>query len=198
MYQRGFKVFEWPNDAGKIYTKNGLIVIALQTLPTTQREEARRLIRSVIQEVLASLLNCPISEIRLLSKTGQAIMFLNENHDIGLSISHESRLSLVAINMKGRVGVDLMSMESIPDYEELQMIANEYLSEKVGGSIFRQPLESQKETFAHAWTAFEASLKLKGEALIEWSAKRDEMLDNVHTFNLDLTDGYIGSLAFEI
>ena len=198
MKKQDLDVFEWSNDLSNLHMDDGLLVIALRTLPTTQRAEARKCIRDVIQEVLASLLNCTASEIKLLSQTGQAIKFLNENHNIGLSISHESMLSLVAINMNGQVGVDLMAIESIPDAAELQMIAKEYLGTRVAEYISSQPIGLQKVAFANAWTAFEASLKLKGDALTEWSTIVDEKLKNIQPIRLALSNGYVGYLAYEI
>ena len=107
-------------------------------------------------------------------------------------------LSLVAINMNGQVGVDLMAIESIPDAAELQMIAKEYLGTRVAEYISSQPIGLQKVAFANAWTAFEASLKLKGDALTEWSTIVDEKLKNIQPIRLALSNGYVGYLAYEI
>jgi 4'-phosphopantetheinyl transferase len=197
MNQQGLTVFEWPNDVSKLRVENGLLVIALRTSQTTKREEARQRIRIAIQEVLALLLNCPASEIRLLSQAGQAIKLANAGHKTGLSISHEPGFSLAAINMHGHVGIDLIAIDSIPEPAELRKITAEYLGSKVAEYISKQPVESQKEAFAKVWTAFEASLKLKGEALVEWSAARDEQLKNFSSIQLNLADGYIGAIAYE-
>jgi 4'-phosphopantetheinyl transferase len=197
MNQQGLTVFEWPNDASKLRVENGLLVIALRTLLTTKREEARRLIRIAIQDVLALLLNCAASEIKLLSQAGQAIKLANSGHKISLSISHESGISLAAFNMHGHVGIDLIAIDSIPEPAELRTITAEYLGSKVAEYIFKQPVESQKKAFAKVWTAFEASLKLKGEALVEWGAARDEQLKNISSIQLNLAEGYIGAIAYE-
>ena len=190
-------VFEWPNDASKLRVENGLLVIALRTSLTTKREEARQHIRIVIQEVLALLLNCAASEIRLLSQAGQAIKLVNAGHKIGLSISHESGISLATFNMHGLIGIDLIAIDSIPEPEELRIITTEYLGIKVAEYIFKLPVETQKKEFAMVWTAFEASLKLKGETLVEWSAERDAQLKNISTIRLNLAEGYIGAIAYE-
>lgn len=197
MNQQELVVFEWPNDASKLRVENGLLVIALRTSLTTKREEARQHIRIVIQEALALLLNCATSEIRLLSHAGQAIKLANAGHKIGLSISHESGISLATFNMHGLVGIDLIAIDSIPEPEELRIITTEYLGIKVAEYISRQPVETQKKEFAMVWTAFEASLKLKGETLVEWSAERDAQLKNISTIRLNLAEGYIGAIAYE-
>jgi 4'-phosphopantetheinyl transferase len=197
MNQKGLTVFEWPNDASKLRVENDLLVIALRTPLTTQRTDVRQHIRTAIQEVLALLLNCPASEIKLLSQAGQAIKLANADHNIGLSISHEPELSLAAINMHGHVGIDLIAIGSIPEPEELRIITTEYLGVKVAEYISKQPVEAQKKVFAKVWTAFEASLKLKGEALVEWSAARDAQLKNISSIRLNLAEGYIGALAYE-
>lgn len=195
MNQQRLTVLEWPNDANQLRIENSLLVIALKTPPTILRVEARQRIRAAIQEVLALLLNCPASEVKLLSQAGQAIKLANADHKIGLSISHEPELSLAAFNMNGQIGVDLMTVNSIPDVAEIKTIATEYLGAKVAEHISNQPIEAQKKAFAIAWTAFEASLKLRGEALIEWSAARDEQLNNINSIRLNLPDGYIGAIA---
>lgn len=184
-------------DSCKLHVENGLVVIALQTELGTQREETRQRVRVAIQEALALLLNCSVSEIKLQSQTGQAVKLADANHHIGLSISHEPGLSVAAINMHGQVGVDLMAIDSIPTYAELPMIAAEYLGAKVAEYISSQTAETQKKAFATAWTTFEASLKLNGLSLVEWSPASDEQLKNVTSIKLNLADGYIGAIAYE-
>lgn len=196
MLQQRLSVLEWPNDAGKLIPENGLLVIALRTSPNMQRAEARQLVRVAIQEVLALLLHCDVSEIDLLSQAGQAVKLLNKNHNIGLSISHEVGLSLVAINMHGSIGVDLMAINSVPDDAELKTLAIEYLGVNVAERILREPIESHKEAFAMAWTEFEASLKAKGEALTECSAARDKKLESLNVCSLALDNGYVGAIAY--
>ncbi len=196
MIQQRLTIYEWPNDACKLILENGLLVLALQTSPTMQRAEAKQLVRAAIQEVLAELLDCAVSEIELLSVAGQAVKLLNTHRNIGLSISHEVGLSLVAINMRGSVGIDLMVINSVPDDAELRTLAIEYLGVNVAERILREPIENHKETFAMAWTKFEASLKAKGEALIEWSAARDEKLKGMRVYSLALDNGYIGAIAY--
>jgi 4'-phosphopantetheinyl transferase len=196
MLQQRLSVLEWPNDAGKLIPENGLLVIALRISPNMQRAEARQLVRVAIQEVLALLLHCDVSEIDLLSQAGQAVKLLNKNHNIGLSISHEVGLSLVAINMHGSIGVDLMAINSVPDDAELKTLAIEYLGVNVAERILREPIESHKEAFAMAWTEFEASLKAKGEALTECSAARDKKLESLNVCSLALDNGYVGAIAY--
>jgi 4'-phosphopantetheinyl transferase len=197
MVQQRLPVFDWPNDAGRLSLENGLLVIGLQTPPAKQRQEARQLVRVAIQEVLALLLHCAASEIDLLTQAGQAIKLLNAHQNIGLSISHEVGLSLFAINMYGPIGIDLIAINSVPNDLELRTLAIEYLGVKVAEGILSEPIERHKEAFAMAWTEFEASLKVKGEALIEWSAARDEKLKSARVCSLALGDGYIGAIAYE-
>ncbi|MDI1362487.1 hypothetical protein [Methylotenera sp.] len=196
MLQQRLSVLEWPNDAGKLIPENGLLVIALRTSPNMQRAEARQLVRVAVQEVLALLLHCDVNEIDLLSQAGQAVKLLNKNHNIGLSISHEVGLSLVAINMSGSVGIDLMVINSVPDDAELRTLAIEYLGVNIAERILNGPIQAHKEAFAMAWTEFEASLKAKGEALIEWSAARDEKLESLNVCSLVLDNGYVAAIAY--
>jgi 4'-phosphopantetheinyl transferase len=197
MCQQAIEVFDWPSDASKLGLKQGTLVIALRTSPTISRAEARQLVRVAIQEVLALLLHCDASEIDLISQAGQAIKLLNAHQNIGISVSHEVGLSLVAINMQGSVGIDLITIDSVPDELELRILAVEYLGADVAEHIFSQKEGGYKKTFSMAWTAFEASMKIKEEALIEWSAERDGKLKNIHIYRLVLPDSYIGSIAYD-
>ena len=197
MVLQQLNVFNWPKDADRLSLENGLLVIGLQTPRTIQRQETRQLVRTAIQEVLSLVLHCDANEIDLLSQAGQAIKLLNTHQNMGLSVSHEVGLSLVAINMYGAVGIDLMAINSVPNDLELRTLAIEYLGVKIAKDIFREPIERHKEAFAMAWTEFEACLKVKGEALIEWSAARDEKLKSARVCSLALGDGYIGAISYE-
>jgi 4'-phosphopantetheinyl transferase len=196
MNSQSLVVLDWPLDANKLSIEHDLIVIGLKTAENVLRAEARLSIRIAIQEALAFILSCPASEIQLDSQAGQALKLLDANSHIGLSVSHEPELSIAAINMNGNVGVDLMAIRSIPEEPELHTIALEFLGVEIVNSILLQPIHAQKIAFAKAWTSLEASLKLKGEALIEWGVGRDEKLINSHLKSLVLGDGYVGTIAY--
>lgn len=108
--------------------------------------------------------------------------------DIGISISHESGLSLAAINLRGAIGVDLMRVQDIADWE---IVARDYLGPDAARVLNSIPATRRASAFATAWTAREASLKCLGLPLQEWTplglpCRQQELL---------IPDGYAGSIA---
>ena len=188
-------VYFWPESADDIPVNQSLIVIAVRTLPTTVRSQARKLIRLAITQVLADKLSCPYTEIKLTSQSGQSVKVSQPRQTIGLSISHEPDLSLAAINMNGKVGVDLIDVKSIPNNHEIYKLALEYLGAQVAESLSLLPSEVQKHAFANAWTEFEARLKCQGGSLDEWTASSALQLNTLNIRPLELPEGYIGTVA---
>ena len=189
-------VYFWPELADDIPVNQSLIVIAVRTLPTTLRSQARKLIRMAITQVLADKLCCPYAKIKLTSQSGQSVKVSQPRQNIGLSISHEPGLSLAAINMNGKVGVDLIDVKSIPNDNEIYKLALEYLGTQVAEYLSLLPSELQKHAFAKAWAEFEARLKCQGESLDEWTASSALQLNTLTFQPLELPESYIGAVVF--
>ena len=189
-------VYFWPELADDIPVNQSLIVIAVRTLPTTLRSQARKLIRMAITQVLADQLSCPYAKIKLTSQSGQSVKVSQPLQNIGLSISHEPGLSLAAINMNGKVGVDLIDVKSIPNDNEIYKLALEYLGTQVAEYLSPLPSELQKHAFAKAWAEFEARLKCQGESLDEWTASSALQLNTLTFQPLELPESYIGAVVF--
>ena len=189
-------VYSWPKSADDIPVNQRLIVIAVRTLPTILRSQARKLIRMAITQVLADKLSCSYTEIKLISQSGQSVKVSQPRQNIGLSISHEPGLSLAAINMNGKVGVDLIDVKSIPNDHEIYKLALEYLGTQVAEYLSLLPSELQKQAFAKAWTEFEAQLKCQEKSLGEWTASSALQLNTLTIRHLKLPDGYVGTVAF--
>ena len=189
-------VYFWPDSAGSIPNKKNLIVIAVRTLPTTIRFQARKQIRMAIQHVLAEKLSCQYTEVKFISELGQSLKLTQPRQNIGLSISHESGLSLAAINMQGRVGVDLINIKTIPNKSEIETLALEYLGAGVADSLSHLSFEEQNRAFAQAWTEFEARLKCQEKNLTEWIPSNATQLNTLAARSLSLPENYIGSVVF--
>lgn len=171
-------------------------MIAVRTPLTTLRAEARHSVRLALKQLLALKLACPLAEIELTSQPGQALKLLHSTHHIGLSISHESGLSIAAINMHGKVGVDLMATHSVPEWDEMYTLATDYLGKQAAEYLSGLSGERQKEAFARAWTHFEARLKCKEKALVEWSQSGEALLAGGSSLSLQVADGYVAAIAF--
>lgn len=186
----------WPESLDNIPIDQRLIVIAVRTLPTTFRFQARKLIRIAIRQVLAKKLNCQYAEIELISQLGQSLKLSQPRQNIGLSVSHESGLSLAAININGSVGVDLINIKTIPNKREIKTLALEYLGAEVAEHLSNLSCYQQKYEFAHAWSAFEARLKCQKKGLSEWTALSALQLKALSIQPLNLPDDYVGTIAF--
>lgn len=181
-----------------IQLEHGLLVVAVRTQRAMLRPAVREQVRIALKQTLALLLNCPISEIELFSQPGQAVRLLKPAQNIGISISHEPELSLVAINMHGAIGVDVMATGSIPPaHIEIHALATDYLGHQTAEEIARLPENQQSQAFAKRWTEFEARMKCKGEPITEWSSTLDSQLAGYHCKALLLPQDYVGSIAYQ-
>lgn len=197
MVQQPLTVHDWPASASHITLEQGLLVFALPTQPGMSRAKVRQLTRKALKEMLATLLACSVTEIELVSQPGQAIQLLQPELNIGLSISHDHGLSLIAINMNGKVGVDLMTLSSAPEINEMHTLATDYLGDKMAEYISQLPRELQQEAFTKAWTELEACLKCHEVAIAEWSLTQEIKLANCTNRFLKMPNGYIGTVAFK-
>lgn len=114
-----------------------------------------------------------------------------------LSFSHQPGYSLAALCRSGPVGVDLMRIEVLPDW---QALAADYLPPAVARqlaarSFDRLPALSRATAFAVAWTHLEACLKCLGQPLGEWTPARAADFARLRVLPLALPDGWAGTLA---
>lgn len=173
-------------------SEQGLVVVVVATPPTAIRTTARELIRAALRKVLAPLLDCPVDEVPLVSQAGQGLRVAVPDRQIGVSVSHESGLSVGAVNLHSAVGVDLMRIDPQIDWEH---VAREYLGPQAYQRIAAKPDIERAETFAREWVSYEASLKCHGLALDEWSPALDIMLRQCRAESIDMGPGLVGALA---
>lgn len=180
----------WPGPLTA--TPDGLLVIACTLADGAGRAQARTHIRLAARQALAGLLGLAQERVALESAPGQALRVLRDSgaSDIGVSFSHEDGLSLAAINLHGAVGVDLMRVQQLPDW---QAVARDYLGADAAGALARCPPALRAQAFAQAWTAREAALKCRGLGLGEWTAATAAL--DCRCVGLALPAGFAGTLA---
>lgn len=149
---------------------------------TTLREGARDLVREALQAHLPTLLSS--TQVKLLSEPGQAPRLAAPHEGVGISIAHESGLSLVAVHLNGPVGVDLMRVLDMPD---ALVVAHAYLGPEVAEALEALPPHEQVQAFAQAWTAHEARLKCLGMPLEEWHEGLDAHLSGCELQPIDVS-----------
>jgi len=159
----GLPVCAWP--AQRPAPAARVFVLALSgSSSSCGRPEARAAARLAAREALAGVLGQPLATLQLHAPPGQPPQVLGRP-EIGISFSHEAGLSLVAVNLDGPVGVDLVHGAAPVDWPA---VARDYLGP--------QAAAWDAAAFAPAWAALEARLKCCGRALQEWTPEREQAL----------------------
>jgi 4'-phosphopantetheinyl transferase len=178
-------VRRWPSSFAP---EQELLIVAVDTPDSPIRDTARQLVRSVLLEILG--------DVELIAISGQPIRLARTDSPLGISVSHESGLSLLAIHRSGPVGIDVLNIPENPDWlAEIPTLASDYLSPQVARRIARLPAREQAAQFARDWTTQEARLKCLGLGLEEWSAVLEKNLSQCRVQELDLPAGYVGAVA---
>lgn len=156
-------VHTWPGPVPA--PLDGLFVLFIRT--ALRRETARREIRQAAREALALLLGLAVEDVTIASTPGAPprILVAGEARAIGCSFAHEDGCALAAINLHGAVGVDLMRVRDLPDW---QAVARDYLGPAASAALLAAAPAGRPRAFAEAWTRREAALKHRGQALGEW------------------------------
>jgi len=165
-------VHPWPGPVPA--PEDGVVVIAISTETGAERAQVRGQIRLATQEVLSALLDLPASAIVIQSTPGQPpriVLPVGDARTIGCSFAHEDGHSVAAINLHSAIGIDLMRVQDIPDW---QAVAVDYLGPDVTAALFTTPAADRPRVFAQAWAQNEAILKYQGKQLGEWSDGDDK------------------------
>ena len=185
-------IHPWPAPDGLPQPVDGIVVLAVQTAAEATRDQIRLQVRTAVCEVLAALLSVPLADISLPRADGAApriVLRDGRTHAARYSISHETGLSLAAINLHGSIGVDLMRVHDITDWE---IVARDYLGGAVATQLAATATALRARAFAQAWTAREASLKCAGLGLHEWQGPLN---GTCRVVALELGADLVGTLA---
>jgi len=183
-----------------VFHADGILVVSVATEGGKDggklRDRARVQVRQAVVEVLAEVLRLPASAISVQSTPGVAprILIGDDARAVACSFSHESGLSLAAVNLHGGIGIDIMRVADIPDW---QAVARDFLGPDTTAALLALPAADRPRAFAQAWTENEARLKCHGRQLVEWTAPAAPAQQHGSTRILTLTlpDGFAGSLA---
>lgn len=196
MKQSFLKVHYWP-ISNYVEPVKGLMIFGIRLGLNISRSEARFKIRMALQEFLAIQLNYSPSNIELLYKAGRSPKLMKPNLNIGISFSHEPGLSICAIHMNGKVGIDLIAIKNIPSESEINILAKDYLGIQITKKISELSGNQKKTSFAKSWTSLEAKLKCQENCLVEWSPSIERYLSGLISHDVNLGPDYIGSIATE-
>lgn len=184
----------WPADLEELVAQPRLLIATVDTPSTAKRDFARRRVRAALGDLLARRLGVPRETIRFVAQPGQPIRLAPPYAQIGLSVSHEAGLSLLAIDLAGPVGIDLLLPSELAS-DEIRRLANDYLGPASTQRIAARPVAERAGAFASAWTAHEAALKCLGLPLGEWQPEIGRHLARCRLTPLRLAAPYLGMLA---
>jgi 4'-phosphopantetheinyl transferase len=188
----------WPQDQAQalmgLKGTQGFTVIRVDLPDHPPRDIARQRIRTAVRETIAAFFQVPSAEVRLRSQPGQPLTLEAPQHPIGISISHEEGLSVAALHVHGRIGIDLMRIDHapLPDWES---VTRDYLGPIVHQRLASLPAAQRTAAFADAWTDHEARLKCWGLPLTEWTPALAQQLSSCRTYPLDLPPTLRGAVA---
>ncbi|MDU8498579.1 4'-phosphopantetheinyl transferase superfamily protein [Pseudomonas syringae] len=150
----------------KSFPHQGVLLVGCVTSPGSARDDARNRIRACARIAVEQWLELPSDAITFISTPGVAPRLMIDGlPEPGFSISHEAGFSVAAVNLNGAVGVDLMQVQPVPDW---QVVARDYFGPDVVARLMGTSDELRPAAFAKAWCDREAFLKLHGRELGEW------------------------------
>lgn len=165
---------------------DGVLVIGIAAaLP---RAEARLRIRSAVRAAAARWLDVSSEAISVEAAPGAPPRLLLAGRPAGLSFSHDEGISLAAVHLHGAIGIDVMRVQDIADW---QQVARDYLGPQVADALAACPAEQRPLALARAWTAREAVLKCAGLQLMEW----DGVAPNCKVQPIAVEEGFVAMLA---
>ncbi|MFZ6748610.1 4'-phosphopantetheinyl transferase family protein [Undibacterium sp. Ren11W] len=212
-------VYPWPEQSAAAcaaLAEHALVVLSVITPASASRDFARQQIRLALGNVLSQYSGCPVEQLILERQAGQVpgLKLSIPGHQIAISISHESGLSIAAIaainhgsrdnfsdrqpdsdKQRAGLGIDLLKIAHLPDWQEVAAL---YLGPQVSAAIAATPLPQQAACFARHWAQLEAKLKYQGLALSEWSEQSTADVQAYLLQELALPTGYAGAIATSI
>ena len=198
-FKQRIHVHAWPEAQGPaladLDTAQAITVISVVTPDTTMRATGRNLIRTALREVLGKHLGQSPETVPLSSTTRQEPALTVQGYPFGLSVSHEAGLTLAAINRRGPIGIDVMRIQALPDWEP---VAVNYLGHYAHQRILAMPALHRPLAFGREWTRVEASLKCLGLGLVEWTSSLNQQINRCETIELALPDGLTGTIAISV
>jgi 4'-phosphopantetheinyl transferase len=168
----------------------GVSIVGMLHGPAQSRAGAREQIRLALREMVADIVNVDVVRVDIAAVAGQAPVLTLDGvaGTAGISLAHDGWISIAAYNPAGPVGVDVMQVQYTADWYN---VAQDYLGPEVLGVLVATREAERPEAFALAWTSREATLKLRGLALSEWTELGGECA--VHA--IAVPPGYVGKVA---
>jgi len=163
--------------------------ILIRFATSTSRPAARQESRTVLRQVLALWSGLAPEQLPLAeSRRGPQWHGFLAGQSLDISLSYCEEEAWIGLIRGGVIGVDAMSIRT---FAEAEAVARHYLDSETQATIRQSSQPAQ--TFALAWTKFEARLKCLKFELSEWN------IDRVGAFaNLACQEILLGSTAVTV
>jgi 4'-phosphopantetheinyl transferase len=129
-------------------------------LHTTEERLRFVVVRGAVRTILGRYAGLPPASIRL-ETTGAGRPFLPDT-PVGFSLAHSEGLTVCAVTMNGRIGVDMERIRRLPD---AQTIAARCFAPEELRAYAAAPPQARLTIFFRTWTRKEAILKAEGGGL---------------------------------
>jgi 4'-phosphopantetheinyl transferase len=187
----------WRDDAGfgggSAWHADGIGVVGIAG--QDDRGTARAAIRTALQAALVQACGVAADAIVLHAPYGAGAApyaVVGGTRRVAAAISHDGGISLAAFRFDGAVGIDVMRVTPVPDW---QTVARDYLGPAVADALAALPAADRDAAFARAWSEREARLKCLDWQLREWHAADETALQACTCVALDVPAGYVATLA---
>lgn len=170
--ERALASRSWPADLDQALSDlqhTGCAVLALPYRTPPSREVARSRARETLIQGTQAFFQCDAADVALHTVPGQAPVLTVRGRQVFASFSHESHLSLIALDVQGPVGIDVLHLENpafLPD--ECLQLAQDYLPPDTASQMAALAEQARPAAFGRAWARHEAILKCRGRGLEEW------------------------------
>lgn len=142
----------------------GRVVLVRVSVPPVRRD-ARPRVRAALHTILAVWSGLPPSALPLWEgPRGPVWRGQLGDYPIDISLSYTGAEAWIALLRNGRIGVDALEIQFLPDVEAVTRL---YLGPAALAAI--RPAADPHRAFALAWTEMEARLKCSKRDLTEWS-----------------------------
>ncbi len=175
----------WP-ECPDHFNEDGLALVLMTLPPGTPRTEAGLLARSALPTLTAQLTGLPAEQINL-SESAQGPSLTGRAADIRISLSYAGDKALIGLSRGRAIGVDIVSIEPIP---ELESLAQLYLPAASRLTVLQTSPGLRNARFALAWAEMEACCKALKLPLTEIDDAREDALSRCARSECTAIDDY--------
>ena len=173
------------------FSDERLALLLLSLPPETPRPLARQHARSTLRQLLGKYVKCAPDQVALLETVSGPVV-TGAGCNIHVSLSYAAGLCLIGLSNQGRIGVDIVHIQPLP---ETNALARLYLPATARDAVLSATAITKNALFALHWAQMEARSKCLGLPLAEISVQREQALNNCTLYDCAQLPDYCIALA---